>query len=152
MLENRVAICSYQFAKAKKTDIASVAWDLVILDEVHRLRNIFKGANKTAAAIAEALEPRQKLLRTATPLQNTRMELYGLVRIIDTKVFGGAKSFRLQYVQTNNETQRNLVLRERLNPCASARFASRWPRKRHRSAGTSRREAGTPAGRRRCSD
>ncbi len=116
LLENRIAVCSYQFAKAKKSDIASVSWDLVILDESHRLRNIFKGTNKTAAAIAEALEPRHKLLLTATPLQNSLMELYGLVSVIDTQVFGDAKSFRLQYVQTNNETQRNMVLRERLKP------------------------------------
>jgi hypothetical protein len=44
------------------------------------------------------------------------MELYGLVSIVDTQVFGDAMSFRLQHVQTNNETQRNLVLREGLNP------------------------------------
>ena len=73
MADNRVVICSYQFAKARKTDIASVSWHLVILDEAHRLRNIFKGTNKTAAAIAEALEPRHKLLLTANRRQSTAM-------------------------------------------------------------------------------
>ena len=113
---NQIVICSYQFAKARKTDIAAVPWDLAVLDEAHRLRNIFKGTNKTAAAIAEALEPRHKLLLTATPLQNTLMELYGLVSVIDPQVFGDARSFRLQYVQANNEAQRNMVLRDRLKP------------------------------------
>jgi superfamily II DNA or RNA helicase len=116
LVDNRIVLCSYQFAKSRQTAIASVSWDLVVMDEAHRLRNIFKGTNKTAAAIAEALEPRHKLLLTATPLQNSLMELYGLVSIIDPQVFGDAKSFRLQYVQTNNETQRNMVLRERLKP------------------------------------
>lgn len=116
LAENRIIVCSYQFAKAKKTDIASVSWDLVVIDEAHRLRNIFKGTNKTAAAIAESLEMRHKLLLTATPLQNSLMELYGLVSVIDPQVFGDAKSFRLQYVQTNNEAHRNMVLRERLKP------------------------------------
>ena len=116
LVDNRIVLCSYQFAKARQTAIASVSWDLVVMDEAHRLRNIFKGTNKTAAAIAEALEPRHKLLLTATPLQNSLMELYGLVSIIDPQVFGDTKSFRLQYVQTNNETQRNIVLRERLKP------------------------------------
>ena len=116
LTDKQIVICSYQFAKARKTDIAAVPWDLVVLDEAHRLRNIFKGTNKTAAAIAEALEPRHKLLLTATPLQNSLMELFGLVSVIDPQVFGDARSFRLQYVQANNETQRNMVLRERLKP------------------------------------
>jgi adenine-specific DNA-methyltransferase len=86
LVDNRIVLCSYQFAKARQTAIASVSWDLVVMDEAHRLRNIFKGTNKTAAAIAEAVEPRQKLLLTATPLQNSLMELYGLVSIIDPQV------------------------------------------------------------------
>jgi adenine-specific DNA-methyltransferase len=69
LTDKHIVICSYQFAKAHKTDIAAVPWDLAVLDEAHRLRNIFKGTNKTAAAIAEALEPRHKLLLTATPLK-----------------------------------------------------------------------------------
>ena len=116
LADDRLVLCSYQFAKARQTAIASVSWDLVVMDEAHRLRNIFKGTNKTATAIAEALEQRHKLLLTATPLQNSLMELYGLVSIIDPQVFGDARSFRLQYLQTNNETQRNMVLRERLKP------------------------------------
>ena len=33
-------ICSYQFAKAKAEDIKAVDWDLAVLDEAHRLRNV----------------------------------------------------------------------------------------------------------------
>ena len=33
-------ICSYQFAKTKAKDIQAIAWDLVVLDESHRLRNV----------------------------------------------------------------------------------------------------------------
>ncbi|MFN7477308.1 MAG: SNF2-related protein, partial [Burkholderiales bacterium] len=35
-------ICSYQFAKSKADDIKDIAWDLVVLDEAHRLRNVYK--------------------------------------------------------------------------------------------------------------
>ena len=114
LADNRIVICSYQFAMAKKADLAATPWDLVVLDEAHRLRNIYKGTNKTAAAITEALANRHKLLLTATPLQNSLLELYGLVSVIDPQIFGDARSFRLQYMQANNEDARNIILRERL--------------------------------------
>ncbi|BAS49440.1 protein, SNF2 family [Aggregatibacter actinomycetemcomitans NUM4039] len=42
--ENPV-ICSYQFAKSKADDIKQIGWDLVVLDEAHRLRNVYKKNN-----------------------------------------------------------------------------------------------------------
>src|SRR5437660_8513699 len=35
-----VVICSYQFAKGKASDVAAMTWDLVVIDEAHRLRNV----------------------------------------------------------------------------------------------------------------
>src|SRR5262249_52237667 len=35
----RVVICSYQFAAGKADSVGAVAWDLVVIDEAHRLRN-----------------------------------------------------------------------------------------------------------------
>lgn len=35
-----VFICSYQFAAGKAKDVQSVPWDLVVIDEAHRLRNV----------------------------------------------------------------------------------------------------------------
>lgn len=43
-----VLICSYQFAAGKAKDVQSVPWDLVVIDEAHRLRNVYKPENKTA--------------------------------------------------------------------------------------------------------
>jgi SNF2 family DNA or RNA helicase len=40
-------ICSYQFAKAKAGDIKDIAWDLVVFDEAHRLRNVYKTGKET---------------------------------------------------------------------------------------------------------
>lgn len=92
-----VVICSYQFAARKAEHLATVPWDLAILDEAHRLRNVFKPNAKIASAIRTALSSTPKLLLTATPLQNSLMELYGLVSIIDEHHFGDAKSFQAQY-------------------------------------------------------
>ena len=92
-----VVVCSYQFAARRSAELSVVPWDLAILDEAHRLRNVFKPGAKIAAAIRAALANTPKLLLTATPLQNSLMELYGLVSIIDEHHFGDAKSFRTQY-------------------------------------------------------
>ncbi|WP_300008094.1 SNF2-related protein [Pseudonocardia sp.] len=92
-----VVVCSYQFAARRATELAAVRWDLAVLDEAHRLRNVYKPGNRIASAIRTALSTTPKLLLTATPLQNTLMELYGLVSIIDEHHFGDAASFRAQY-------------------------------------------------------
>jgi superfamily II DNA or RNA helicase len=95
--EPAVVICSYQFAARKAEQLATVPWDLAILDEAHRVRNVFKPNAKTALAIRTALSNTPKLLLTATPLQNSLMELYGLVSMIDEHHFGDARSFQAQY-------------------------------------------------------
>jgi ERCC4-related helicase len=110
-------ICSYQFARSKAQDVKSIEWDLVVLDEAHRLRNVYKTSNVIAKALKDALAHVQsKVLLTATPLQNSLLELYGLVSIIDDRVFGDLDSFRAQFTAQGKGEQAFLGLRERLAP------------------------------------
>lgn len=111
---NRVVICSYNFAAKKDLDVSKVNWDLVVIDEAHRLRNVYKSSNVIGNKLKSALSGRKKLLLTATPFQNNLMELYGLVSIIDERVFSDAKSFRDKYVKVENEEMRNVFLRAKL--------------------------------------
>lgn len=113
-----VVICSYGFAVDQHERLQAVNWHLVIIDEAHRLRNVYKSSNKQAKVIAEALKDRFKLLLTATPLQNNLMELYGLVSIIDPLIFGDPDSFRLQFLNSTSEEDCFQRLRERLRPVA----------------------------------
>lgn len=107
-------ICSYQFAKSKADDLKSIDWDLVVLDEAHRLRNVYKTSNVIAKTLKDALSHvHSKVLLTATPLQNSLLELYGLVSFIDDRVFGDLDSFRSQF--TGREQAFN-GLRDRLAP------------------------------------
>jgi ERCC4-related helicase len=109
-------ICSYQFAKAKAGDIKDIAWDLVVLDEAHRLRNVYKTSNVIAKTLKEAMaHVHSKVLLTATPLQNSLLELYGLVSIIDDRVFGDLDSFRTQFTAQGKD-QAFGSLRNRLAP------------------------------------
>lgn len=92
-----IVICSYPFARNKADDVRRTRWDLVVMDEAHRLRNVYKPGNVTANALKAALGGFPKILLTATPLQNSLLELYGLVSFIDEHAFGDLKSFREQF-------------------------------------------------------
>lgn len=133
-----VIICSYNFISAKATLVKRVNWDCIVIDEAHRLRNVYKTGNKTAKNIRDAVERAQKLLLTATPLQNSLMELYGLVSIIDPHVFGSQASFQSQLRGYASEDERNQALQQRLSPLCKRtlrrqvleyiRFTKRIPR------------------------
>ena len=113
--EAAVVICSYQFARSKANEVRRTFWDLVVIDEAHRLRNVYKPSNVIANVLKEALASRAKLLLTATPLQNSLLELYGLMSFIDEHAFGDLKSFREQFAGPAGERALP-ALRERLRP------------------------------------
>ncbi len=114
-MADSIVICSYQFARSKASDIHSIPWDLVVIDEAHRLRNVYKPSNIIANTIKLALADKRKLLLTATPLQNSLLELFGLVSFIDEHTFGDLKSFREQFGNLSQE-QVFQTLKDRLKP------------------------------------
>ena len=114
-MRNGLIICSYQFARAKEAYLRNVPWDLVVIDEAHRLRNVYKASNRIGRSIKESLANVRKILLTATPLQNSLLELYGLVSIIDDYTFGDLKSFKAQFARLS-ETDNFDELKQRLEP------------------------------------
>lgn len=103
--EDKIVICSYHFARNKAPYIKQSKWNLAVIDEAHRLRNVYKTSNKIAREIKDALSNIPKILLTATPLQNSLLELYGLVSIIDDHVFGDLKSFKANYSHAPREQE-----------------------------------------------
>jgi ERCC4-related helicase len=101
--DDAIVICSYHFAKAKSPYIKQTTFDLVVIDEAHRLRNVYKTKNKIAREIKDAIQEYPKLLLTATPLQNSLLELYGLTSIIDDHIFGDLNSFKANYAKVSRE-------------------------------------------------
>lgn len=93
----QIIICSYKFAVLHIEEISQVRWDLVIMDEAHKLRNVYKKDNVMGNALKKALRPYKKILLTATPLQNNLKELYGLISIIDDDFFSSVQAFDSQY-------------------------------------------------------
>lgn len=115
--KDKVVITSYEFAALRDDEIARGGWDLVVFDEAHRLRNVYRKDGSTRAKrLREATKPFFKVLLTATPLQNSLMELYGLISMVDDRHFGDEASFRSQYVAGPGARNGLVFLRKRLEP------------------------------------
>ena len=112
----RVLVCSYHLARSEADAIRAVKWDVVVVDEAHRLRNVYKSGNKIARALKETLAGQPKVLLTATPLQNSLLELFGLVGFLDEHLFGDISSFRATYLRGPLTESQFRDLRNRLSP------------------------------------
>ena len=106
-----VLVMSHHFANSLREELKAVAWDLVVIDEAHKLRNAYRPSNKVGQGVRWATEDCRKLLLTATPLQNSLLELYGLSTLIDERLFGDVNSFRSQYASAGSNLD---ALRQRL--------------------------------------
>ncbi len=102
---DRVVIMSYNFASARHEELRAVPFDMVVIDEAHKLRNVYKPNKKTAQNIRTALAGHRKVLLTATPLQNSLMELFGLSTILSEEIFGDADTFRMRFTQKNADLE-----------------------------------------------
>lgn len=100
---NKVIILSYNYATRMEEKLLTVPWNLVVIDEAHKLRNAHRESNKIGQSIRRAFQTNKKLLLTATPLQNSLIELFGLSTLIDEHIFGDDKSFRKQYISANSD-------------------------------------------------
>ncbi len=126
-----VFIVSYQFAYARTKLIEKQPWNVVVIDEAHRLRRVYRGrdASKMAYEIRKVIADKPKVLLTATPLQNNLMELYGIASFIDEKLLGTPYGFKTRYVDPLSEGSeatkgklkelRNLIIGEGNNTPAS---------------------------------
>ena len=102
LAEKAVLIMSFNYANRIRDELKTIAWDLVVIDEAHKLRNAYRPSNKVGQGIRWGTEGCRKLLLTATPLQNSLLELFGLSTLIDEHIFGDVNSFRSQYASAGS--------------------------------------------------
>ena len=87
------------------------AWDLVIVDEAHRLKN----PHSASARLVRALRTRYLLLLTATPVENRLDDLFQLVNLVRPGHLGTPKDFRVHHgpARASAEPARNLAALQR---------------------------------------
>ena len=102
LIKDGIYICSYEFANRNIDKLAS-GWNLLVLDEAHKLRNFYNNKHGIAGAISNIAKGAEKaLLLTATPLQNKLEELYGIVSVIDPGYFHSLDVFKQRYIKSDS--------------------------------------------------
>lgn len=97
--ESAVVIVSYNFASRRKSEFAKVPWSFCVFDEAYRLRNVYKNGSKMASNLYELTKGIPKLMLTATPMQNSLFDLYGLIQFIDKRIFYSKAVFSDRYIK-----------------------------------------------------
>lgn len=92
-----IVITSYDYSSKLMKRFPDVKWDFLIIDEAHNLRNL--NSTKRAKRLYALSGGIPKILLTATPLQNSLMDLYGLISFIDPRIFGSEQVFRQRYMK-----------------------------------------------------
>lgn len=108
-----VVIVSYQYAARRTGPLTAVPWDLIVVDEAHRLRNAWRSDSRLGKPLLAAIQHAPKLLLTATPLQNSLMELYGIVSLVDDMAFGDPAAFKSAFMKGTPDYE---ALRQRIQP------------------------------------
>jgi superfamily II DNA or RNA helicase len=74
--------------------LAGLSYDVVVVDEAHHLRD----PGSAGYRLVDRLQKRFLLLLSATPVQNSLLELYHLLTLLQPGIFKTAKDFRAAYV------------------------------------------------------
>jgi SWI/SNF-related matrix-associated actin-dependent regulator of chromatin subfamily A member 5 len=84
-----VCITSYEMILREKSHLKKFAWEYIIIDEAHRIKN----EESSLAQIIRMFNSRNRLLITGTPLQNNLHELWALLNFLLPDVFGDSEAF-----------------------------------------------------------
>ncbi|EQC27338.1 hypothetical protein SDRG_14862 [Saprolegnia diclina VS20] len=90
---HEIVICSYDILKANLAQIQAVPWYLIVLDEMHCLKNPESQATKAV----QALSCKRRLGLTGTLMQNDTDELHCLLNTIHEGSLGSVSEFRSYY-------------------------------------------------------
>jgi SWI/SNF-related matrix-associated actin-dependent regulator of chromatin subfamily A member 5 len=99
-----VCITSYEMILREKSHLNKHAWEYIIIDEAHRIKN----EDSSLAQIIRGFQSRNRLLITGTPLQNNLHELWALLNFLLPDVFGDSEAFD-QWFQSRDEAEESVV-------------------------------------------
>lgn len=101
---DEVVLASLEAARREPhaSAIAAVAWDVVVVDEAHRLKN----RRSAGFRLVAGLRKRGLLLLTATPVHNTLDDLHSLVSLLRPGQLGTPRLFRSEFT-SGPRTPRN---------------------------------------------
>ncbi|ODV92155.1 hypothetical protein CANCADRAFT_748 [Tortispora caseinolytica NRRL Y-17796] len=117
-----ICITSYEMILREKAALRKFAWEYIIIDEAHRIKN----EDSMLSQVTRLFDSRQRLLITGTPLQNNLHELWALLNFILPDVFSDSEDFDTWFSSQGNDDQDAIVqqLRRVLQPFLLRRVKS----------------------------
>lgn len=99
--DNPRIVASLNTAKSSKhfSLVTQRSWDLVVVDEAHHLKN----RNTLNWKLVNALQKRFMLMLTATPVQNSLIELFNLLTLLKPGLLQTEAAFKKEYVDSKNK-------------------------------------------------
>jgi SWI/SNF-related matrix-associated actin-dependent regulator of chromatin subfamily A member 5 len=101
-----VCITSYEMILREKSSLKKIAWEYIIIDEAHRIKN----EESSLSQIIRLFNSRNRLLITGTPLQNNLHELWALLNFLLPDVFGDSEAFDQWF--SNQESDQDTVVQQ----------------------------------------
>jgi len=98
-----VLLTSYELISIDAACLGSVHWEMLVVDEAHRLKN----AQSKFFRILAGYSINFKLLLTGTPLQNNLEELFYLLNFLTPSKFNDLQSFQANFTDIAKEEQVN---------------------------------------------
>ncbi|WP_273365490.1 DEAD/DEAH box helicase [Alicyclobacillus herbarius] len=110
--EHDIIVASLDTAKREphRTAVVGQSWDLVIIDEAHKLKN----PRTKNWQMVNQIPNKFLLLLTATPMQNDLRELHTLVTLLRPGHLGNSREFSQAFLESPRSAKQPATLREQV--------------------------------------
>ena len=110
-----VLIVSYALLQQDDTELASVEWNTVVLDEAQFIKN----PHSLRAKAAFHLAARYRVAMTGTPVENHLGDLWSIYHFLNPSLLGSFKHFQLRYlkpIERDHDSEQQAVLKKLVQP------------------------------------
>jgi SWI/SNF-related matrix-associated actin-dependent regulator of chromatin subfamily A member 5 len=105
MVEGKFDICltTYEAINICFSSLKKYKWNYFIVDEAHKLKN----KDSKISILSRAIQTKNRLLLTGTPLQNNLIELWSLLNFMMPQVFSSDEDFNLWFNFNDEENKQS---------------------------------------------
>jgi hypothetical protein len=111
-IKNHVIITSFSILARDKSVLGKIPWEVVVVDEAHRL----KGNGNQLSSILAAVRTKFKLILTGTPMQNNIRELFNVMRYIAPDTFRDTDKLEEQFKDISQDPAKVSELHSLVRP------------------------------------
>ncbi|KAH3744388.1 chromodomain helicase DNA binding protein [Pelomyxa schiedti] len=96
-----VLVTTYEMVMTDANDLARIQWQVIVVDEAHRMKN----SQSKLITTLKTIKGYHRILLTGTPIQNNTKELWSLLNFIEPVHFASQDDFLDQFENLQDEGQ-----------------------------------------------